>query len=117
MDCAWIEGSLMERIEGFLERLAIAGERTALALERLSGKDWDTQSNPKGEPHKEPPKTKAIRLLIEKGTGNITAVAKEAGVHPKTLYKWPETQRVIQRLRAIEAWEVRNPRAVRHDEV
>ncbi len=65
----------------------------------------------------EPPKTKAIRLLIEMGTGNISAVAKAAGIHPKTLYKWPETRRVMERLRAVEAWEVRRPRAVDHSGV
>lgn len=94
-------------------------ERIAVALERMSNDRWDTTTNPKGGPgdHREPPKTKAIRLLVEMGTGNISAVAKAAGVTPRTLYRWPETRRVMERLRAVEAWEVRNPRAVRHDEL
>jgi hypothetical protein len=60
----------------------------------------------------ESPKARAVRLLVEMGPKNISAVAKAVGVSRKTLYKWPETRTVMDRLRAVEVWQRRDPRAV-----
>ena len=107
-----IPPDLIDKALPLLERLVAASERRAVAMERMVA-----ALEGRALPAPETPKTKAIRLLIEMGVCNVTAVAREAGVHPKTLYKWPETRKTIDKLRSIEAWESRNPRAVSREGV
>ncbi len=98
--------------------MVVAEERVATALEHLiqNSRNLVADAAMRSEVA-ESRKAKAVRLLMEMGVGNITEVARAVGVTPKTLYRWTETRTVMEKLRAVEAWEARSPRAVRRDEL
>lgn len=60
---------------------------------------------------------KAVRLLVEMGPDNVSAIAKAVGVHRSTLYRWPSFSGALERLQAAAHWAQRNPRAVNRDGV
>lgn len=112
----------MEGLSGALaERLVAAEERVADALERLVSLSAnlvaDSVGLVAGSRNRESPKEKAMRLLVEFGPDNVTAIAKAVGVNRSTLYRWAGFKEAMERLRAAEQWSHRNPRAVRHDEL
>jgi transcriptional regulator with PAS, ATPase and Fis domain len=117
----WIEGFKMERVCLCLDRLTAVEERVATALERLVALSVEMAADSAravaSPENRENKKERAIRLLMQKGVGNVTAVARAVGVTRKTLYNWPETRAIMDRLRAVEAWEMRNPRAARPEEL
>jgi hypothetical protein len=63
----------------------------------------------------EPRDAKAIRLLMELGSNNISAIAKACGVHRTTLYRSEAFRDALERVRGAEQWAHRQPRAVRLD--
>lgn len=56
--------------------------------------------------------SKALRLLVELGTDNVSAIAKAVGVSRRTLYRWNAFTTALERMRAAEAWSLRSPRAI-----
>lgn len=56
---------------------------------------------------------KAVRLLVELGPDNITAIAKAVGVHRTTLYRIAPFRDALERMRAAAEWSRRHPRAIR----
>jgi AcrR family transcriptional regulator len=110
----------MERVCLCLDRLTAVEERVANALERLVALSVEMVADSRAvasPENRENKKERAIRLLMQSGVGNVSAVARAVGVTRKTLYTWPETRAIMDRLRAVEAWEMRNPRAARPEEL
>lgn len=63
---------------------------------------------------KESKQCQAIRLLVDIGPDNLSAIAKAIGVHRTTLYRWPSFAEALEKTRAAAQWSRRDPRAVRH---
>lgn len=66
-----------------------------------------------GREPRESPQAKAMRLLMELGPDNVSAIAKAIGVNRRTLYRWPAFREALDRIKAAAAWSRRRPRVVK----
>lgn len=108
----------MSGFEVWLERLTLAEERVAAAIERLAELSRVYAEAAGAEvvrENRESPVMKAIRLLDEMGPGNIAEIARQAGVHKATLYRNQTFQKALAASRQRGVAEPRS--AVRWDEM
>ncbi|QDT54666.1 hypothetical protein Pan44_27010 [Caulifigura coniformis] len=55
---------------------------------------------------------KAVRLLVELGPDNVTAIARAVGVNRSTLYRWKTFADALERMHAAQHFAHRSPRFV-----
>ncbi len=58
---------------------------------------------------------KAVRLLVQLGPDNVSAIAKAVGVDRSTLYRWKTFADALERLQAAAHFARRTPRVVNRE--
>lgn len=92
----------MKGVKESLERLAVAEERVAAAIERLVEMSRvlvaDSARSVAGRTDRESPIMAAIRIYVDEGGGSVTEIAQRVGVSRSKLYAHPAFQEAKRRV-------------------